>query len=1041
MIRRLIAWCASNRLATLVVVGLATAGGILSLQSTALDAIPDLSDVQVIVYTDWPGRSPDLVEDNVTYPIIRSLLGAPRVSAVRGQTMFGTSFVTVIFEDHTDLYWARSRVLEKLATLTSQLPAGVSPTLGPDATGIGWVFEYALVDRTGRTDLVGLQSLQDWTVRFALQGIPGVAEVASVGGFVKEYQVDLDPNRLAAFGVSLAEVADALRASNGDVGARVLEVGGAEHYVRGRGYVKKPEDLERVVLAAREGTPVTVADVGRVRLGPAERRGLADLDGDGEAVGGAVIVRPGVNALNVIDGVKARIQSLRASLPPGVEVVTTYDRSQLIRRSIATLRTTLLEELLVVGLVILVFLLHLRSTLVPMLLLPVAILLSFIPMRWMGLTANIMSLGGIAIAVGAMVDAAIIVVENVHKRLEGWEAAGRAGSRSDVVTGALQEVGRPIFFSLLVITVGFLPVFTLEGTEGRLFAPLAFTKTFAMAFAALLSVTLVPAIAATFIRGRIRSESQNPVARGLVRAYGPVCNFALRFPKTVIAVAVLLVATTVPVALSLGSEFMPPLNEGSILYMPISVPGMSDAAAADVLQRMDRILKSFPEVERVFGKAGRFETATDPAPLSMFETVVTLRPPDEWPSRTSWDDFIKELDAKMQFPGMPNVWWMPIQTRTEMLATGIRSPLGIQVLGADLQVIDRVGRDIEAALLTVPGTRSAFSERASGGYFLDFDVDRRNAARYGLNVLDVEDTLETAIGGRTVTTTVEGRERYPVTLRYARDFRSSPETMERVRVAAPGGAQVALGEVATLRWRTGPSMIRDEGGSLAEYVFVDTARPIAAYVKDAQAAVAARVSLPPGYRLEWVGQYRYLERAKERLGVVVPLTLVLIFLLLYLNSGSASEALLVMLAVPFSLVGAVWLLWLLDYNMSVAVWVGLIALAGLDAETGIVMLLYLDLAWRERQPTTRDEAREAVFHGAVKRIRPKMMTVVTILAGLVPILWSTGTGADVMKRIAAPMVGGVVTSALLELAVYPALYLAWKGRRLRGAPRAGATFA
>ncbi len=1030
MIRALIAWCASHKLPTLLVVGLATAAGALSLRSTALDAIPDLSDVQVIVYTEWPGRSPDLVEDNVSYPIIRSLLGAPRVAAVRGQTMFGTSFVTVIFEDHTDLYWARSRVLEKLATLGSQLPAGVSPTLGPDATGIGWVFEYALVDRTGETPLAALQTLQDWTMRYALQGVPGVAEVASVGGFVKEYQVDVDPDRLAAFGVSLAQVADALRASNGDVGARVFEVGGAEHYVRGRGYIKKSEDIERVVLTAFGGTPVTVGDVGRVRLGPAERRGLADLDGEGEVVGGAVIVRPGVNALNVIDSVKARIESLRASLPAGVEVVTTYDRSQLIRRSIATLRRTLIEELLVVGLVILIFLLHLRSTLVAMVLLPVAILLAFIPMRLMGLTANIMSLGGIAIAVGAMVDAAIIVVENVHKRLEGWEEAGRHERRTDVVTGALQEVGRPIFFSLLVITVGFLPVFTLEGTEGRLFAPLAFTKTFAMAFAALLSVTLVPAIAATFIQGRIRTEARNAVARSLARIYAPVCNFALRFPKTVIIGALLLMAATVPVALSLGSEFMPPLNEGSILYMPISVPGMSDASARDVLQRMDRILKSFPEVESVFGKAGRFETATDPAPLSMFETVVTLKPPDEWPPDTSWDDFVKELDNKMQFPGMPNVWWMPIQTRTEMLATGIRSPIGIQVLGSDLQVVDRVGRDIESALLKVPGTRSAFSERASGGYFLDFDVDRRSAARYGLNVLDVEDSLETAIGGRTVTTTVEGRERYPVTLRYARDFRASPEAMRRVRIATPAGAQVELADVASLRWRTGPSMIRDEGGSLAEYVFVDTARPIADYVKDAQAVIAAHVSLPPGYRLEWVGQYRYLERAKERLAVVVPLTLVLIFLLLYLNAGSAAEALLVMAAVPFSLVGAVWLLWFLDYNMSVAVWVGLIALAGLDAETGIVMLLYLDLAWRERQPTTRAEAREAVFHGAVKRIRPKMMTVITILAGLVPILWSVGTGADLMKRIAAPMVGGVVTSALLELAVYPAIYFAWKGRGL-----------
>jgi copper/silver efflux system protein len=1034
VIHRLIAWCATNRLATLVVVGLATAAGILSLRGTALDAIPDLSDVQVIVYTDWAGRSPDLVEDNITYPIIRALLGAPRVSAVRGQTMFGISFVTVIFEDRTELYWARSRVLEKLATLGSQLPAGVNPTLGPDATGVGWVFEYALVDRTGKTDLVGLQSLQDWTLRYALQGIPGVAEVASVGGFVKEYQVDVDPNRLAAFHVSLAHVADALRASNGDVGGRILEVSGTEQYVRGRGYVKNVADLEHVVLGSYQGTPVTVADVGRVRLGPAERRGLADLDGEGEVVGGAVIVRSGVNTLEVIDAVKARIQSLRASLPAGVEVVTTYDRSQLIRRSIATLQRTLVEELLVVGLVILIFLLHFRSTLVPMLLLPIAIVLSFIPMRWMGLTANIMSLGGIAIAVGAMVDAAIIVVENVHKRLDGWEVAGRHGRRSELVTSALQEVGRPIFFSLLVITVGFLPVFTLEGAEGRLFAPLAFTKTFAMAFAAILSVTLVPAIAATFIRGRIRSEAKNPVARGLARAYTPICNFALRFPKTVIAAALLLMAITVPVALTLGSEFMPPLNEGTILYMPISVPGMSDGTARDVLQRMDRILKSFPEIEHVFGKAGRFETATDPAPLSMFETVVTLRPPDEWPSGRSWDELVKAFDDKMQFPGMPNVWWMPIQTRTEMLATGIRSPLGIQVLGSDLEVIDRVGRDIEAALSGVPGTRSVFSERASGGYFLDFDVDRKSAARYGLNVLEVEDSLETAIGGRQVTTTVEGRERYPVTLRYARDFRSDPQAMRRVRVATPEGAQVPLGELATLRWRTGPSMIRDEGGSLAEYVFVDTARPIGDYVKDAQAAVAARVLLPPGYRLEWVGQYRYLERAKERLAVVVPITLVLIFLLLYLNAGSAGEALLVMLAVPFSLVGAFWLLWLLGYNLSVAVWVGLIALAGLDAETGIVMLLYLDLAWKERRPATQDEARQAVFHGAVKRIRPKMMTVVTILAGLVPILWSTGTGADVMKRIAAPMVGGVVTSALLELLVYPALYLAWKRRGLNPKP-------
>jgi copper/silver efflux system protein len=1032
-IRRLIAWCAAHRLLTLLLVGLGVGGGALSLRATALDALPDLSDVQVIVFTEWPGRSPDLLEDNVTYPIVRSMLGAPRVSAVRGQTMFGMSFVTVVFQEHTDLYWARSRVLEQLATVGGQLPSGVTPTLGPDATGVGWVFEYALVSRSGKTDLAQLQSLQDWNLRYALQGVPGVAEVASVGGFRKEYQVQLDPDRLAAFQVTLEQVAEAVRASNGDVGARVLEVGGAEHYVRGRGYLQRPEQLEEAVVGAFNGTPVTLRDVGRVRIGPALRRGVAELDGEGETVGAAVIVRPGVNTLDVIDAVKERLQELQRTLPPGVEVVVTYDRSALIRRSMATLRKTLLEELAVVSLVILLFLLHLRSTLIPVLLLPAAILLAFLPMKLLGLTANIMSLGGIAIAVGAMVDAAIIVVENVHKRLERWEAEGRPGPRAAVVVEGLQEVGRPIFFSLLVITVGFLPVFSLEGAEGRLFAPLAFTKTFAMAAAALLSVTLVPAIAAALIQGRIRSEAENPVARVLDRAYAPLCRLSLRHPYRVLAGATLLVALTVPVLFRLGSEFMPPLNEGTLLYMPTSVPGMSDATASDVLQRQDRILKSFPEVERVFGKAGRFDTPTDPAPLSMFETVITLTPPERWPAGERWDDVVRKLDEAMTFPGMPSVWWMPIQTRTEMLATGVRSPLGILVLGPDVHALERAGRDIEAVLREVPGTRSAFAERSSVGYFLDFDVDRARAARYGLNVLDVQAALETAAGGRTVTSTVEGRERYPVTLRYARDFRSDAEALRRVRVATPGGAQVALGEVADLHWRTGPSMVRDEGGALASYVFVDTARPIADYVADARAAVS-RLSLPDGVRLEWAGQYRYLERARARLSVVVPLTLVLIFLLLYLNAGNATEALLVMLAVPFSLVGAFWLLWLLGYNLSVAVWVGLIALAGLDAETGIVMLLYLDLSWRARRPTTPGEAREAVFHGAVKRLRPKAMTVVTILAGLVPILWASGTGADVMKRIAAPMVGGVVTSALLELAVYPALYLLWKTRSLHRAP-------
>ncbi|TMA86605.1 MAG: efflux RND transporter permease subunit [Deltaproteobacteria bacterium] len=1030
MITRIIGWCAQNRLATLLLVGLGTAWGVLSLRSTALDAVPDLSDVQVIIFSEWMGRAPDLVEDNITYPVVSSMLGSPRVTAVRGQSMFGMSFVNVIFEDGTDMYWARSRVLEKLSSISNKLPQGVTPILGPDATGVGWVFEYALVDMTGHATLQQLQSLQDWNVRYALQAVPGVAEVASVGGFVKEYQVDVDPDRLAALGIPLAKVVEAVRMSNADVGGRVLEVSGTEHYVRGRGYVKDPHDLEKVVLGAHMGTPVLLRDIGAVRIGPAQRRGLADLDGQGEVVGGVVVARSGTNALLVIDAVKARIQELQNTLPQGVQIVPTYDRSTLIRASIETLKHTLIEELIVVTLVILLFLLHFRSTLVPALLLPIAVVLAFIPMKQMGLTANIMSLGGIAIAIGAMVDAAIIVVENVHKKLETWEASGEKEPRAEIVVSALQEVGRPIFFSLLVITVGFLPVFTLEGTEGRLFSPLAWTKTFSMAFAAVLSVTLVPAIATAFIRGHIRSEERNPISRILTRIYDPVCRFALRFRWPVIGGAVALIVITLPIVRLLGSEFMPPLNEGTLLYMPTSVPGMSDATASDVLQRQDQVLRRFPEVERVFGKAGRFDSPTDPAPLSMFETVVTLKDPSLWPNGEDWDALVRKLDDAMQFAGMPNVWWMPIQTRTEMLATGVRSPLGVLVLGPDTKEIDRIGGEIEAALRDVPGTRSAFSERIGGGYFLDFDVDRDRAARFGLNVGEVEDVVETAVGGLTVSTTVEGRERYPVTVRYARDFRSDLNALGRVRVATMDGAQISLGQVANLKLRSGPSMLRDENGQLAGYVFADTARPIDDYVRDAKKAVAEKVKLPAGYRLDWAGQYRYLERAKARLAIVIPVTLAIIFMLLFFNSGSAVEALLVMLAVPFSLVGAFWLLWLLGYNMSVAVWVGLIALAGLDAETGIVMLLYLDLAWKDRKPRTRDEAREAVVAGAVKRIRPKMMTVATILVGLVPILWSQGTGADVMKRIAAPMVGGVVTSALLELVVYPALYLVWKGRGL-----------
>ena len=1028
MIPRLIAWCASNRWVTLLLVAGLTGVGVWALRTTPLDAVPDLSEVQVIVFSDWEGRSPDLVEDQVTYPLVTTLLGTPRVTSVRGQSMFGSSFVNVIFEEGTDLYWARSRVLEYLSTAAAKLPEGVIPRIGPDATGVGWVFEYALVDRTGRNDLTELQSLQDWHLRYALQALPGVAEVASIGGFGKEYQVDLDPNRLAAFGTSLAQVMDAVRRSNNDVGGRVLEISGTEHFVRGRGYVKRVADLENVVLDSREGTPIRIRDVGVVQVGPSERRGIAELDGQGQTVGGVVVMRSGENALDVIARVKARLQELQPSLPRGVEIVPTYDRSELIQASIHTLRRTLVEELLVVALVIAVFLLHVRSTLVPVLVLPVAVLLAFIPMRWMGLGANIMSLGGIAIAIGAMVDAAIIVVENIHKHLERWEQAGRPGERASVVITALQEVGRPIFFSLLVITLAFLPVFTLSGTEGRLFKPLAWTKTFSMGFAALLSVTLVPAVAALLIRGRIRSEDENPVSRFLVRAYDPICRFALRFRWPVILSAGLLVVLTIPVVGRLGSEFMPPLNEGTLLYMPTAVPGISDTSAGDVLQRQDELLRSFPEVERVFGKAGRFDSPTDPAPLEMFETVVTLKPKSAWPAGMDWDTLVSRLNQAAQFTGMPNVWWMPIQTRTEMLATGVRSPLGIQVLGPDLESIELAATRVEAALQRVPGTRSAFAERIGGGHYLDFDIDRDAASRYGLRVGDVEDAIETAIGGARVTQTIEGRERFPVRVRYARDFRSSVDELRRVLVAAPSGAQIPLGQLSEVRFRTGPAMLRDEGGRLYSYVFADTDRPIADYVADARNAVARSVELPAGTRLEWAGQYRYLERARDRLKLVVPLTLLVIFLLLLWNSRSWVEALLVMLAVPFSLVGAFWLLYLLGYNLSVAVWVGIIALAGLDAETGIVMLLYLDLAWRQHRPRTREEAFAAIRAGAVQRIRPKMMTVVTILVGLLPILWSQGTGADVMKRIAAPMVGGVVTSAALELLVYPALYAVWKAR-------------
>jgi Cu(I)/Ag(I) efflux system membrane protein CusA/SilA len=1036
MIERLIGWCSRNRALTLAMVIVAAVFGLRAARQTPLDAIPDLSDTQVIISTEWMGRSPDLVEDQITYPIVTALRSAPGVQYVRGLSMIGDSFVYVVFKDGVDTYWARSRVLEYLSGIRGRLPEGVTPLLGPDATGVGWVFEYALVDSTGKNDLAQIRTFQDWYLRYWLQSVDGVAEVASVGGFVKQYQVDLDPRRLESYRISIQDVAMAIRRSNNDVGGGVLEIAEHEHFVRGRGYVRSPADLEQVVVkTSADGIPVTVGQIGAVHLGPEQRRGIAELNGEGEVVGGIVVMRQKQNALHVIEGVKRRLEEVRGSFPPGVRLVVTYDRSELIHRAVETLWHELLQEMLIVSAIIVFFLWHFRSALIPILTLPIAVILSFLPMAGQGLTANIMSLGGIAVAIGAMVDASIIMVENVHKKLEAWEAGGRAGPRNDVIVHALQEVGRPIFFALMVITVSFLPIFTLEATEGRLFKPLAYTKTYSMFFAALLAVTLTPALAAWFIRGRIRREHEHPISRRMVAAYAPVVRFAVRRRKWVVFGALLLMLSTVPVFLRLGSEFMPPLNEGTILHMPTAPPGISVAEAGAVLQQMDRAIKTIPEVTTVFGKIGRARTATDPAPLSMVETVVSLKPESEWRTGMTWDRLIAEMNSKVRMPGMPNIWWMPIQTRNEMLATGVRSAVGVKVYGPDLATIERVAVEIERALQTVPGTRSAFAERITGGYFLDMDVDRVAVARYGLTVGDVQDVIETAIGGMVVSQTVEGRERYAINVRYARDFREDPDALKRILVPTPSGAQVPLAQLARIEFRSGPPMIQEEDGQLFGLVSVDVAgRPLADFVADAKRAVAKSVVLPPTYRIDWSGQFKYYQRAQARLAFVVPLTLLIVFALLYFSTRSIGESALVMLAVPFSLVGAVWMLWILGYHLSVAVWVGMIALAGLDAETGVVMLLYLKLSHQERNARglLRDRAdlTEAIVEGAAHRIRPKMMTVSAILFGLLPILLGVGSGADVMKRIAAPMMGGVITSFVLELIVYPAIFAWWKGRHL-----------
>lgn len=1034
LIGRLIAASGRNPFFTLLLIGAAAVAGLVALRETPLDAIPDLSDVQVIVWTEWEGRSPDLVEDQITYPISTALLSAPGVEVVRGSSSFGTSQVYAIFEEGTDLYWARSRVLEYLQAI--ELPEGVRPVLGPDATGVGWIYQYALIDRTGAHDLQQLREFQDWNVALALESLPGVAEVASVGGFVKQFQVDVDPDRLRAYGVTFPQVIDAVRAANGSAGGHTLELGGHEYMVRSRAYVDSVEDIAAAPLEAdQNGVPIRVGDVAVVSVAPAPRRGIAELDGEGEAVGGIVVMRQGANALQVIRSVEERLDEVARGLPEGVEIVTVYDRSSLIERAIATLKRTLTEEMLVVGVVILVFLMHPRSALLPIITLPVAVLLAFLAMRGQGLTADIMSLGGIAVAIGAMVDASIVIVENIHKRLEEWQDEGSPGDRRDVILRAMQEVGPSIFYSLLVLTVSFLPVFTLTGTEGRMFRPLAWTKTWSMGFAALLALTLTPALAVLLIRGRIPSEDRNPLNRWLVALYEPVVRWVVKARWWVVGIAGLLMASTIPVALSIDGEFMPPLNEGSLLYMPTAPPGISSTEASAVLQAMNREIKTVPEVVSVFGKMGRADTATDPAPLGMAETVVELLPPEQWRPGLTWGDLIGELDRKLRVPGMPNIWWMPIQTRQEMLATGVRAPIGIQVFGDDPQLIEQTAIRIAEVVETIDGTRSAFAERSGGGFYVDVSVDRERAARFGISVERINDLLSTAIGGTPVAQTVDGRARWPIAVRYARELREDPDEIGRMLLPTAQGGQIPLSWVADIRATMGPDMVRSEDGRLVGYVFVDPGdRALADYVAEAKERVRSEVSLPSGIRIDWAGQFEYFERARSRLTMIVPLTLLIVTVLLYMNRRSAVDTAIVLLAVPFSAIGAFWLLWLLDYNMSVAVWVGLIALAGLDAETGTVMLLYLHLAWdraREKgRGATWPELVEAVVEGAARRIRPKTMTVITTMAGLLPVLWSTGTGADVMKRIAAPMVGGLVSSFLLELTVYPAIFAIWKRREL-----------
>ncbi len=1075
MIHRIIDFSVGNKFIIFALVGAACIAGWWSMKNVALDAIPDLSDTQVIIFSRWD-RSPDIIEDQVTYPIVSAMVGAPRVRSVRGFSDFGYSYVYVIFEDGTDIYWARSRTQEYLASVLPRLPQGVRAEMGPDATPLGWVFQYVLLDQSGKHSLADLRSYQDWYLKYYLKAIPGVAEVAPIGGFGKQYQVNVDPNRLQAYGISINRVVEVVRSGNYESAGRLIEFGGTEYNVRGRGYIKSLKDLENIVVTASDsGTPIRLKDIGQVVLGPDLRRGVSDLDGKGDVVSGIVIMRHGQNALDVIERVKAKIKEIEPGLPSGVKILPIYDRSDLILRAIANLKSTVIEVLIIVALVVFIFLWHIPSALIPVITLPVVILLSFIPFRMLGITANIMSLGGIAIAIGAMVDAAIVVVEQAHKNLEYWDRTGRQEDYRSVIIRAVKQVAGPSFFALLVIAVSFLPVLTLEAEEGRLFRPLAYTKSLSMIVAALLAITLDPALRlllthaknfsfrpkwlcraanAVFV-GTIQSEDKHPISRVLIRIYEPVASWTLRRKWLVIAAAVALVIGTVPVYFKLGSEFMPPLEEGSILYMPTTMPGISITEAQKVLQVTDRIIKQFPEVQYVLGKAGRAETSTDPAPLSMLETVIILKPKSEWRKTETWysswapewargmlrhvspdhisqEKLISQMNEALSIPGLANAWTMPIKGRIDMLSTGMRTPVGLKISGADLDTIEEIGARIESILPSVKGTRSVFAERTGSGYFLDFEWNREELSRYGLSIEEAQAVVEKAIGGDNVTTTVEGRERYPVNVRYMRDFRADMGALARVLVPASGGQrQIPLSQLATIKTVSGPSMIRNEDGLLTGYVYVDIAgRDPNGYISEAGPLIREKIKLPAGYAISWSGQYEGAERVKERLTVVLPVTLFLILFLLYLNTRSFTKTLIILLAVPFSAVGAIWFLYLLGYNMSIGVWVGLIALLGVDAETGVFMLLYLDLAYEQAKKEGRlrslADLQEAIRYGAVRRLRPKFMTVATMFLGLIPILWSIGTGSDVMKRIAAPLIGGIFTSFLLELLVYPAIYQIWK---------------